>query len=189
MVDLSDFRARRRRLAGCIVTVVVALLLLGEYAKADGPLIGSAEIKRISPKAKPALIEAFVAAEDAFAEAGINSPLRMAHFIAQVMTETGGMQRIDENMNYSYPHVLTAFSRKTLPDPMARALAGKPREMANWVYGARLGNKGRTTDDGWNYRGSGYIQLTGAATSARAAPRVGCRSRAIQNWPEVPPKA
>jgi predicted chitinase/V8-like Glu-specific endopeptidase len=119
------------------------------------------ELQKIAPKAKVEFLQAIVDMAPEFEEAGINTRMRMAHFIAQVMTETGGLARLDENMNYSYKTLLRVFSRKTVSDAKAREIAGKPIEVANWVYGARLGNLGRHTMDGWNYRGSGYMQLTG----------------------------
>ncbi|RVI63899.1 protease [Sinorhizobium meliloti] len=128
---------------------------------ADAKLLTFGEIKRISPRANDEFIRAFLDAEDDFVAAGITTRLRMAHFLAQVMTETGGMRRIDENMNYSFASLMRVFSRKTISEAKAREIAGKPRDIANWVYGNRLGNRGRKTLDGWNYRGSGFIQLTG----------------------------
>lgn len=143
------------------------LLVAGLVSFASPPAFGDAklltveDIKKIAPKAKDEFILAFIEAEDQFEAAGINTRIRMAHFLAQVMTETGGLRRIDENMNYSYKTLKRVFSRKTVSDADARRIARKPREVANWVYGARLGNRGRDTNDGWNYRGSGFIQLTG----------------------------
>lgn len=151
-------------------------------------LITAAEIKLISPKAKNELIQAFIAAKPAFEDAGVNTRLRMAHFITQVMTETGGMRSIDENLNYSYARALQVFSRKVLPDHKAKELAGKPREFANWVYGNRLGNRGRHTDDGWNYRGSGYIQLTGLGNFQRRGREIGLPLDADPNMAREPIK-
>jgi len=130
---------------------------------AQEKLVTYDDIKKISPLASNELINAIISAEDELAAAGINTRLRMAHFLAQVMTETGGLRRIDENMNYSEATLLRVFSRRTIDRITAKRIAGKPREIANWVYGNRLGNQGRDTEDGWNYRGSGFIQLTGRA--------------------------
>ena len=146
--------------------MAVALLfglvtLMATPAAAETKLLTAEDLRKIAPKAKDEFIQAFIGAESEFEAAGINTRLRMAHFLAQVMTETGGLRRIDENMNYSYKTLMRVFSRKTVSETDARRIAGKPKEVANWVYGARLGNRGRDTDDGWNYRGSGFIQLTG----------------------------
>jgi len=56
---------------------------------------------------------------------------------------------------------MRVFSRKTVSEAKAREIAGKPQQVGNWVYGGRLGNRGRNTNDGWIYRGSGFMQLTG----------------------------
>ncbi|RWP10022.1 MAG: trypsin-like serine protease [Mesorhizobium sp.] len=130
-------------------------------AFAEAKLVTFDDIKRISPIAKDEFVRAIVDAEDDFKAAGITTRLRIAHFLAQVMTETGGLKRLDENMKYNFPTLMRVFSRKTVSEAKAREIAGKERDVANWVYGARLGNKGRHTSDGWDYRGSGFMQLTG----------------------------
>ncbi len=150
--------------SGLPTTMRVLVLFVGFAMSGQAwaqQLVTSADIKRISPKAKDELVQAFVSGEAEFEKAGITTRLRMAHFLSQVLVETGGLRAIDENLNYSYKRALAVFSRKTLPELKARELAGNPRGFANWVYGNRLGNRGRDTDDGWLYRGSGYIQLTG----------------------------
>ncbi|EPX78243.1 trypsin-like serine protease [Litoreibacter arenae] len=140
--------------------VVIGVAISPGIARAE-QLVTFDDIKKISPRADDALARAIADAEDQFAEHGITTRLRMAHFLSQVMTETGGLKRLDENMNYSEATLIRVFSRRTISRAKAAEVARKPREVANWVYGARLGNRGRDTDDGWNYRGSGYIQLTG----------------------------
>jgi len=142
-------------------------------ANAKELLLTADDIRAIAPKAKDEFVQALLDAKDEFEAAGIDTRLRMAHFLSQVLTETGGLKRIDENMNYSYKALMRVFSRKTVSEADARRIAGKPREVANWVYGARLGNRGRNTDDGWNYRGSGFIQLTGRDNFARRGADIG----------------
>jgi predicted chitinase/V8-like Glu-specific endopeptidase len=119
------------------------------------------DIKKISPRADSSLAKALVDAADDLQKADIRDRLRTAHFIAQVMTETNGLSRLDENMRYRFETLLRVFSRTTISELKAREIAGREQDIANWVYGNRLGNRGRHTQDGWNYRGSGYIQLTG----------------------------
>lgn len=142
-------------------------------SRADTQLITFDDIKRIAPFAKDAFVQAIVESREEFDAAGIDTRLRMAHFLAQVMTETGGLKRLDENMNYSFNSLMRVFSRRTVSERDARRIAGKPVEVANWVYGARLGNRGRDTMDGWNYRGSGYIQLTGRDNFLRRSAEIG----------------
>ena len=93
---------------------------------------------------------------------GIDTPLRRAHFLAQLAHESGGFTRLVENLNYSADGL-----RRTWPsrfDAKAAAeYARKPERIANKVYGSRLGNGGEASGDGWRFRGRGYIQLTGRA--------------------------
>ncbi len=152
------FGGRRLNFAFALFCLAMSCI---KPASADTTLITADELKRISPRARDAFVEELTSMQKEMAEAGIDNPLVMTHFVAQIMTETGGLRRLDEDLMYSYQRGLGVFSRPILPEQKARELAGKPREFANWVYGSRLGNRGRNTDDGWNYRGSGYLQLTG----------------------------
>ncbi len=142
-------------------------------AAANTDLFTAEDIKSISPRAQGSLVAALVTMQGEFADAGIDNPLVAAHFIAQIMTETGGLRRLDEDLNYSYPHNIQVFGRSRLPDAQARALANKPQPFGNWVYGSMLGNHGRATNDGWTYRGSGYIQLTGRANFRSRGSEIG----------------
>ena len=156
---------RPPRIERLIAAAVVFFLALSGAcivsANAEDELLTFEDIKKISPSAKDDLARSLTEASPKLIESGINSPIRMAHFISQVMAETKGLTRLDEDLYYRYETILRVFSRETISEPKARELARKPKEMANWVYGHRLGNLGRHTDDGWNYRGSGHIQLTG----------------------------
>jgi putative chitinase len=51
----------------------------------------------------------------------------------------------------------------------ARALVGKPQDLANIAYGNRNGNGDQASGDGWRYRGRGCIQLTGRNNYTAAA--------------------
>lgn len=152
---------KHRALRRCAWLFAIVLLASEAPAFGQDALVTFDDIKRISPNAKAEFVQAFVDLEPEFEAAGITTRLRMAHFIAQVMTETGGLARLDENMNYSFKTLMRVFKRKTISEAKAHEIAGNAKAIANWVYGDRLGNLGRNTNDGWNYRGSGHIQLTG----------------------------
>jgi putative chitinase len=115
-------------------------------------------IKKITPQASDALVRALVDNLHEIRTAEISNNLRFRHFLAQILTETGGLRRLDENMNYSAQRIQDVFK---VEEQISLSIAGDPKRVANYVYGNKLGNRGRDTDDGWNFRGSGYIQLTG----------------------------
>lgn len=79
--------------------------------------------------------------------------------MAQVSEETGGGSEIEENLNYSAERLTQVWPTRF--PTLARALpfAHNPRLLADYVYGSRYGNR-PGTDDGYNYRGRGGIQIT-----------------------------
>lgn len=102
---------------------------------------------------------------------GINTPLRLAHFFAQIDHESSGGKRLEENLNYSKDGLLKIFKSdfdtnkdKKLSQneiKLAEMLAKKPEQIANFVYANQNGNGGVNSGDGWRYRGRGYIHTTG----------------------------
>ena len=155
--------------------------LLGSSVSAE-EFYTEQELLGITPQADPALVRALVENQHVLEAAEIESRLRVAHFLAQVMTETGGLRRLDENMNYSAARLTQVFSRRVITPEKALEIERQPRLIANWVYGNRLGNRGRHTDDGWNFRGSGYIQLTGRDNFLRRGAEIG---QPLEESPEI----
>ena len=96
---------------------------------------------------------------DTLEKYNINTPLRIAHFISQILTESGNLTTFIENLSYSTNALLktfpTHFNTTTAP-----LFAFKPQQIANIVYANRYGNGDRASGDGWNYRGRGSIQIT-----------------------------
>ena len=91
----------------------------------------------------------------------LNTPLRLAHFLAQAGHESGGFKAVNENLNYGAKGLLGIF-KKYFPTPEKAALyERKPEKIANLVYGSRMGNGAEATGEGYKFRGRGYIQLTG----------------------------
>lgn len=109
---------------------------------------------------------------------GIDNPWRRAHFLAQLAHESGGFSRLTENLNYSADRIrqlgLAARpgTRWRSLVPRADALARRPEDFAEAVYGGRLGNAPEGCGDGWRFRGRGYIQLTGRANYTDFSRRV-----------------
>jgi putative chitinase len=89
----------------------------------------------------------------------INTPLRLAHFFAQIHHESN-LKPIKENLNYSASGLIRIF-RKYFTDLEAINFEKQPQRIANRVYANRMGNGDEKSDDGWRYCGRGFIQLTG----------------------------
>lgn len=92
---------------------------------------------------------------------GINTPLRLAHFLAQCSHESGGFKVFVENLNYSADSLLKVFPKYFKDKATADAYARKPEKIANRVYANRMGNSDEASGDGFKYRGRGAVQLTG----------------------------
>lgn len=149
-------------------------------------------MKKMWPKAPAKTIEAIsTTAAAVFAANGIDTPLRIAHFMAQISHECSNGTIVRENMNYSAERMLQIFgvgkhSARVTPAE-AQALAHKPQQIAERVYG--LGNPSKARElgntqpgDGYRYRGNGMLQLTGRGSHARIGALTGFD---IEDHPEM----
>lgn len=116
------------------------------------------QLARVFPKLDQNLVS-FI--NEAMAKYQINTPKRMAAFIAQCAHESMSFRRFEENLNYSAQGLLTTFHKYFANISEANQYARQPKMIANKVYAFRMGNGGPGTNDGYNYRGRGAIQLTG----------------------------
>lgn len=119
------------------------------------------------PKARADYISAIMLGVPTLEEYGIlDNPARWCAFIANVGCETGGLTIVRENMNYTAANLLKVWPTRYPPTLVGRAKANNHAKkgakfIANYNYGFRLGNRGRNTDDGWNFRGALLLQHTG----------------------------
>ena len=98
---------------------------------------------------------------DTAAKFGINTPLRLAHFLAQCGHESGGFRATQENLNYSAKGLMGIFKKYFPTEALANAYARQPQKIAAKVYANRMGNGTEASGEGYKFRGRGYIQLTG----------------------------
>jgi len=91
----------------------------------------------------------------------INTPQRIAAFIAQCAHESGNFVFLTENLNYKAESLMKIFGKYFKDMTTAKAYEKKPEKIANRIYANRMGNGDEASGDGWRYRGRGLIQLTG----------------------------
>ena len=91
----------------------------------------------------------------------ITSPKRVAAFLAQCGHESGGFRLTQENLNYSAKGLNGIFKKYFPTEAAAKAYERQPAKIASKVYGGRMGNGPESTQEGYKFRGRGYIQLTG----------------------------
>lgn len=108
---------------------------------------------------------------DACTSFKIQTPLRLAHFLAQCSHESAGFTRVEENLNYSAKGLLQVFP-KYFTEESAIKYEHNGIMIASRVYADRMGNRDETSQDGWKFRGRGYIQLTGKDNYQRFGSKV-----------------
>ena len=91
----------------------------------------------------------------------IDSPERVAAFLAQCAHESGGFKAIKENLNYKAESLMKVFPKYFPNQELAEQYAHNQEAIANRVYSNRMGNGDEHSGDGYAYCGRGLIQLTG----------------------------
>jgi putative chitinase len=139
--------------------------IMGEGASVPTPIV-SAPIAPVGglklDKLKGHIPDAVIAMiPDTAAKFQINTPLRLAHFLAQCGHESGGFKATQENLNYSAKGLAGIFKKYFPTEAAAAPYARQPQKIASKVYGGRMGNGPESSGEGYKFRGRGYIQLTG----------------------------
>ena len=127
----------------------------------------------------------------AMVEFFINTPPRQAAFLANLAVESNQLRTVEENLNYSAQGLADTWPSHYAtvahtPTPRAVSLARNPEAIANNVYADRMGNGSEASGDGWKYRGSGPIQLTGKDNQLAAAKAFGIDPDHIGEWLRTP---
>ena len=104
---------------------------------------------------------------------GIAEPAHVAAFLAQIGHESGQLNRLSENLNYSARGLVAMWPRRFPTLDFAQTYARQPEKIANYVYANRLGNGPVESGDGWKYRGRGLIQVTGRDNYATLSASLG----------------
>ena len=101
----------------------------------------------------------------------IDTPQRVAAFLAQCAHESGGFKAIKENLNYRPATLVTLFKKYFDLETATRycAMPDKQSAIANKIYANRMGNGPEESGDGYRYCGRGLIQLTGKDNYTRYA--------------------
>jgi putative chitinase len=122
------------------------------------PNVGGLKLEKLKGHVPDAVISMI---PDTAQKFQINTPLRLAHFLAQCGHESGGFKATQENLNYSAKGLRGIFGKYFPTDALAEQYQRKPEAIASRVYGGRMGNGVESTKEGYKFRGRGYIQLTG----------------------------
>lgn len=135
------------------------------------PVSAAEIIAKFAPNAKAAYLKAFEQGGALLQAAGISTPMRLAHFMAQCLHETGGLTILVESGMYTRKSLAKMwddgnwhkyFANREACLAMAEQCAiDKGQALFSLVYGNRMGNGPAESGDGWRYRGRGILQTTG----------------------------
>ena len=125
-------------------------------------ILDAQQLKEIMPAAQEQNIEFYLdALNSQLAKFNINTPLQIAHFIAQIAHESGSFKYKVENLNYSAKALRAVFGKYFETNEIAENYARKPEQIANVVYANRMGNGPIDSGDGWKYRDRAQCNSSG----------------------------
>jgi putative chitinase len=121
------------------------------------------QLQQLIPK-NPYVKQWHTALQQLLPDYEINTPKRIAAFIAQCAHESGNFTQLRENLNYRAVTLRKIFPKYFPTDELAQQYASRPdrqQAIANLVYANRMGNGPPESGDGYRFAGKGLIQLTG----------------------------
>jgi len=136
-------------------------------------MVTSEQLRQL--KIDPGLADVFNETFDRF---DISTSARQACWIGQCGHECGNFKIMEENLNYRAPTLLKLFPRTPkrawgFTPEEAAAYEKQPQRIANRIYGNRMGNRDEASGDGFRFRGSGFLQLTGHSNFYHAGQALG----------------
>lgn len=134
--------------------------------------ITASQLQLLASHSRTNYRDAFANADRILDKYGINSsPLRLSHFMAQVLHESGALTILIENLNYRAERLLEVWPSRFKTLEQATPFAHNPEALANKVYGGRMGNV--KPGDGWRFIGRGLLQITGRESYERYGTKLG----------------
>jgi putative chitinase len=162
---VKEFQAKHGLVADGIVGPGTWAKIMGEGTPIPAPPVetpivpvGGLKLDKLKGHIPDAVIAMI---PDTAAKFQINTPLRLAHFLAQCGHESGGFRATQENLNYSAKGLMGIFKKYFPTEAIANQYARNPQKIASKVYANRMGNGTEASGEGYKFRGRGYIQLTG----------------------------
>ncbi|HVZ29646.1 MAG TPA: D-Ala-D-Ala carboxypeptidase family metallohydrolase [Asticcacaulis sp.] len=146
--------------------------------------VTAATLKALAPAINDARAADYAPALDqAMAAKDINTPLRIAHFLAQLAHESAGFKALVENLNYKPETLVKVFPKRvgTLANAQKLVAAG-PSAIAEAIYGNRADLGNVNPGDGYKYRGRGFIMITGRSNYTSYAKLI---SQPLVDQPEL----
>jgi len=110
---------------------------------------------------------------ETFERFNISTVRQQAAFLGQCGHECGNFRIFEENLNYRAETLMKLWPKRFPTLEFAKQYEKNPRKIANSVYSNRMGNRDEASGDGFRFRGSGALQLTGHANFYHASKALG----------------
>jgi putative chitinase len=134
-------------------------------------------------EASPELVEALAPIlADRLSAAQIDTPFRLAHFLAQGAVETWMFRRLEEDLSYRATRIVAVWPRLKA---RADLLAMNPEALGNAAYANINGNGDEVSGDGYRFRGRGLFCLTGRGNYDAADKALGDPAQHLTNDPDL----
>ncbi len=135
-----------------------------------GPISYAALFNKMAGKTIPNAAAFGRGAAKHFPAYEITTPLRLAHFMAQVHVESAGFTRLVEALGYSAKRLTQVWPSRFPTLASAQPYANNPKALAEKVYSGRMGNG---LGDGWRFIGRSLKMITGRENYTKCAARTG----------------
>ena len=119
-------------------------------------MVNAEQLQRL--KINPALVDVF---NETFDRWDIKTMRQQAAFIGQCGHECGNFTKLEEGLSYAADRLMKIWPKRFSTMEIANKYARNPKALANFVYANRMGNRDEASGDGFRFRGSGWLQLTG----------------------------
>ena len=110
---------------------------------------------------------------ETFERFNISTVRQQAAFLGQCGHECGNFRIFEENLNYRAETLMKLWPKRFPTLEFAKQYERNPKKIANSVYSNRMGNRDEASGDGWRFRGSGALQLTGHSNFYHAGKALG----------------
>jgi putative chitinase len=137
--------------------------------------ITAQQLDSLAPQAKAFYRDAFLNGANVLTKYGLNvNALRVAHFMAQVLHESGALTISEESLFYTHAERIRAVWPKRFASvDAAEPYTKNPEKLANFVYGNRKDIGNNQDGDGFRFIGRGLIQITGRDSYTRFGQKLG----------------
>ncbi len=134
-----------------------------------------AGFRTVAPRGLNDVLKALLAMQPRMETLGFTDAESWAALLGQCGHESMRFTRDKESLYYKAERLMEVWPRHFTSLGFARRFEREPEKLANYIYGQKLAKKlgNKVPEDGYRFRGRGWIQLTGRDNYTRAGTWLG----------------